>query len=82
MRFSSRYHTRKRKSKSRSKSKPSKRLRRISRKGRRVTRTRKQKGGANTFSRNIPKNAIKSNPLAWDDNSYYDLAGEEELLSA
>jgi hypothetical protein len=68
MRFSSRYHTRKRKTKSKSKRK-SKRH------------TRKQKGGSYTFSRNIPKKAIITNPLKWDDDAYYDLAGGEELLS-
>jgi hypothetical protein len=70
MRFSSRYHTRKRKTKSRSKRK---------RKSKRHTR--KQKGGGDTFSRKIPKQANVANPLQWDDNSYYDLAAEEELLS-
>jgi hypothetical protein len=68
MRFSSRYHTRKRKSKSKSKRKP-KRY------------TRKQKGGAYTFSRKIPYGAIKTDPTKWDDDAYYDLAGGEELLS-
>jgi hypothetical protein len=66
MRFSSRYHTRKRKSKSKRKSK---------------RHTRKQKGGADTFSRRIPKNANITKPLKWDDDAYYDLAGGEELLS-
>lgn len=48
---------------------------------RRKSKTRKQKGGANTYNRNIPKRAVVTNPLQWDDNAYYDLAASEELFS-
>jgi hypothetical protein len=30
-------------------------------------RRRAQKGGGDTFSREIPKDAVKANPMEWDD---------------
>lgn len=30
-------------------------------------RARAQKGGGDTFSREIPKDAVKANPMEWDD---------------
>jgi hypothetical protein len=45
------------------------------------TRKYKGKGGGNTFTRGVPKGAVVTNPLQWDDNAYYDLAASEELFS-
>uniref|UniRef100_A0A6C0KLD7 Uncharacterized protein n=1 Tax=viral metagenome TaxID=1070528 RepID=A0A6C0KLD7_9ZZZZ len=44
------------------KSRKTRRLRRA-----RKTRRRHQTGGGDTFSRRIPPQAVKANPLVWDD---------------